>query len=54
MAIDLFINMKIRNFRMFFKWTHFNQQVNDGYMVTPFFPAQRAIIDFGAQWIFFD
>jgi hypothetical protein len=53
-AFDLFINMKIRNLRATIKWTHFNQQANDGYFATPYYPAQGAILDFGVQWLFFD
>jgi len=53
-ALDIFVNMKIRNLRAFVKWTHFNQQVNDGYMVTPYFPGQGSVLDLGVQWLFFD
>jgi hypothetical protein len=53
-AFDFFINMKIQNLRATIKWTHFNQQANDGYFATPFYPGQGAILDLGIQWLFFD
>lgn len=54
LAVDVFVNMKIRSLRAFVKWTHVNQQRNDGYMETPYYPGQKAIIDLGVQWLFFD
>ena len=51
-TIDFFINMKIGNLRAYLKWVHLNQQPNDGYMVTPFFPGQQRVFDFGVQWLF--
>ena len=53
-AFDFFVNMKIRNLRASIKWTHFNQQANDGYFATPYYPGQGAILDLGIQWLFFD
>lgn len=54
MSIDFFVNMKIRSLRAYVKWVHINQQVNDGYMTTPYYPGQKTIIDLGIQWLFFD
>ena len=54
MAVDVFVNMKVRNLRAFLKWTHVNQSPNDGYMVTPYFPGQKSVTDLGIQWLFFD
>lgn len=54
LAVDLFVNMKIRNVTVFMKWTHINQNTNDGYMTAPFYPGQKTIIDFGVKWLFFD
>ncbi|MCP4457873.1 MAG: putative porin [Cytophagales bacterium] len=53
-AVDIFVNMKIRNLTTFIKWTHINQQSNDGYLASPFYPGQKAITDFGVRWLFFD
>jgi len=53
-AVDLFINMKIRSLRATFKWTHVNQQANNGYFATPYYPGQGAIFDFSVTWLFFD
>lgn len=53
-AMDFFVNMKIRNLRAFIKWTHFNQQLNDGYMTSPYYPGQKTVTDLGIQWLFFD
>ena len=53
-AVDFFINMKIGNLRAYLKWNHINQQINDGYMATPYYPAQRTVFDLGVQWLFFD
>ncbi len=54
LAVDLFVNMKIRSLRAFVKWTHVNQPTNDGYMETPNYPGQKSITDIGVQWLFFD
>lgn len=53
-SVDFFLNMKIRNLRAYLKWVHINQQPNDGYMVTPYFPGQGSVFDLGIQWLFFD
>ena len=54
LAVDIFLNMKISNLTTFIKFTHVNQQNNDGYMSTPYFPGQQSITDFGIRWLFFD
>lgn len=52
---DLFLNFRIKNFKMFFKVTHINQRWFDpGYFVTPFYPGQRSALDLGISWAFFD
>jgi hypothetical protein len=53
-AVDVFLNMKIRNFSAFVKYTHFNQQQGSGYMNVPLFPGQPRVFDFGVRWLFFD
>ena len=54
LAVDIFWNMKISNLTTFIKFTHVNQQNNDGYMSTPYFPGQQNITDLGIRWLFFD
>ncbi len=51
---DLFLNFKVDKVRVFFKWNHFNQANDDGYQVTPLYPGQQKVIDFGVKWLFFD
>ncbi|MEQ8582945.1 MAG: putative porin [Marinoscillum sp.] len=51
---DLFLSMKINNLRAFVKMTNINQQSNDGYFVTPYYPGQSQVMDFGVRWMFFD
>lgn len=53
-TVDLFINMKVQNVRAFVKMTYINQQDNDGYFVTPYYPGQAQVMDFGVRWLFFD
>lgn len=53
-TVDLFINMKIRNLLAFVKLVHINQEANNGYLTTPFYPGQQRIMDFGVRWLFFD
>ncbi len=51
---DFFVNMKINNVRVFVKMTHINQQNNDGYFITPYYPGVGRIFDFGVNWMFYD
>lgn len=54
-AADLFINFKVGNARYFAKMTHINQPGNaDGYFITPYYPGQHRVLDFGVTWYFFD
>jgi len=53
-AIDVFVNMKVSNLTTFVKWTHVNQPTGDGYMSSPYFPAQKSITELGIRWLFFD
>jgi hypothetical protein len=35
--------------------THINQPGNaDGYFITPYYPGQHRVLDFGVTWYFFD
>lgn len=52
---DLFLAFKVGNARYFAKMTHLNQPgVADGYFMTPYYPGQRRVFDFGVTWYFFD
>ena len=52
---NIYFNMKIENLRIFLKMTHFNQfEKLDGYFITPYYPAQRRVLDFGVRWLFFN
>ncbi len=54
LAMDFFINMRIDKIFAFLKVTHFNQAPNSGYFVTPYYPGQNRVFDFGVRWLFFD
>lgn len=51
---DLFLTMRVDKFYIGLKWTHFNQQPDDGYFVTPFYPGQPKNFDLMIRWTFFD
>lgn len=53
-AIDAYIEMKVQNVRAFVKRTHVNQSSNNGYFITPYYPGQAQVTDFGVRWMFFD
>ncbi|MFT5570977.1 MAG: hypothetical protein ACI9RP_003036, partial [Cyclobacteriaceae bacterium] len=53
-TIDPFISMQVNRVYLFFKGTHINMPVEDGYFITPFYPGQRRVFDFGVRWLFFD
>lgn len=53
-AMDFFLNMRIDKVFAFFKVTHVNQPTNGGYFVTPDYPGQSRVLDFGVRWLFFD
>ena len=47
--------MQVQNFRVFLKMTHFSQfDKFDGYFVTPYYPAQKKVLDLGVKWYFFN
>lgn len=55
LVADLFLNFRIKNFKMFLKTTHINQGwFRPGYFVTPLYPGQRSSFDLGISWAFFD
>lgn len=52
---DLFVNMRIKRVRLFFKIAHINQGLpNLGYFVAPYFVGQPRSFGFGANWLLFD
>ena len=52
---NLFFSMQVNNLRLFLKMTHFNQfDRYNGYFVTPFYPAQKKVLDLGLKWYFFN
>lgn len=51
---DFFLNMKVLNVRAFLKMVNLNQQANDGYFVTPYYPGKGRVFDFGVTWQFYD
>lgn len=53
-TFDFFLNMQVNNLTAFLKITNINQQADDGYFVTPYYPGIRRTIDFGARWLFYD
>ncbi|MEO9474519.1 MAG: putative porin [Cyclobacteriaceae bacterium] len=51
---DVFCNMKVSNVRVFVKMMHVNQQNNDGYFVTPYYPGEPRLFELGVNWMFYD
>ncbi|MFK7953687.1 MAG: putative porin [Ekhidna sp.] len=51
---DLFINMRVENVSVAFKWNYFNQPSNDGYFASPYYPSQPRAINLSVRWLFFD
>ena len=55
LRLNLFFGMQVKNFRVFLKMTHFSQfDKFDGYFVTPYYPAQKKVLDLGVKWYFFN
>ncbi|NJL12146.1 MAG: putative porin [Microscillaceae bacterium] len=51
--VDIFMNVKIQNFRVFLKLAHANQLPEAGYLTTPFYPGLARTFVFGIDWMFF-
>ncbi len=51
---DAFLNVKVSNVKVFIKWMYFNQQNDNGYFITPYYPGEGKTIDFGVNWTFYD
>lgn len=53
--IDVFLNIKVKRGRVFFKYHNVLQSFQDtGYFTTPYYPGQRPVFDFGFDWSFYD
>ncbi|MBY0433687.1 MAG: putative porin [Cyclobacteriaceae bacterium] len=53
--VDIFVNGKMRRGRFFFKYHNLVQAITkSGYLITPNYPGQRNIIDFGFDFLLFD
>ncbi len=53
--IDIFLNIKINRGRAFLKMNNIYERIKGtGYFLTPYYPAQTTILDFGLDWILFD
>ncbi len=54
-VIDIFANLKINRGRVFLKFNNVYELIKGtGYFMTPFYPAQETILDFGIDWMLFD
>ncbi|MFY0600549.1 MAG: hypothetical protein JXR03_12835 [Cyclobacteriaceae bacterium] len=51
---DVFCNMQVNNVRVFVKWMHVNQQNDDGYFITPYYPGEPRVFELGVHWMFYD
>lgn len=53
--VDVFFSARIKRGRIFFKYHNLMQAfTKQGYMLTPGYPGQRNIVDFGFDWSFYD
>ncbi len=52
-VIDLFLNVKVKNLRLFLKISQANQAPDSGYITTPGYPGAPRSFIFGVDWMFF-
>ncbi|MEQ8927911.1 MAG: putative porin [Fulvivirga sp.] len=53
--IDVFFNIKINRGRAFLKVNNIVERIRGtGYLITPYYPGQETILDFGIDWMLFD
>lgn len=53
--LDVFFDARIKRGRIFFKYNNIIQLfTKEGYIITPEYPGQRNILDFGFDWSFYD
>jgi hypothetical protein len=53
--VDIFFSAKIKRGRVFFKYHNFVQAfTKQGYFITPYYPGQSNVLDFGFDWSFYD
>ncbi|MEQ8244809.1 putative porin [Fulvivirga sp.] len=54
-VIDVFLNVKINRGRAFLKYNNIYERIKQtGYFLTPYYPAQTTILDFGIDWALYD
>ncbi|ELR73237.1 hypothetical protein C900_04748 [Fulvivirga imtechensis AK7] len=54
-VLDIFVNAKINRGRFFIKYNNFMKLFREnGYFLTPDYPAQDNVLDFGINWAFYD
>ncbi len=51
---DFFVNMRLDNFFLTFKWLYIDMPSDGGYFASPYYPGQPRVIDFSFKWMFFD
>ena len=54
LTVDAFMNIKVKNFRIFLKFIHINEVPDNGYETSPLYPGQPRAFIFGINWMFFD
>jgi hypothetical protein len=53
--VDIFFSAKIKRGRVFLKYHNLVQAfTKEGYFITPFYPGQSNVFDFGFDWSFYD
>jgi hypothetical protein len=51
---DFFIDAQIKRANVYVKVSHFNQLVQKGYFITPYYPGMPRTVELGIRWMFFD
>ncbi len=55
LLLDFFINLKVKDVRLFFKVEHLNDGLMDvNYIQTPNYPNSGRAFKFGVSWTFYD
>ena len=52
--MDLFLRAKIRSFRFFAHFLHFNKSTGSSYFATPYYLGEQPMFDVGVLWHFFN
>jgi hypothetical protein len=54
-CFDLFVNIKIKRARFYFKYHYLNSAINKNYYFTgPYYPSPEPLFKFGLAWTFYD